>query len=208
LAPQLGLLARKVLIQDLFDDDCLVVVLVSRPVHGGDGAVPRSGEQRREDVRVRLELVAIALLELGPAARVMAEPLAQPRAGAGLLEPRLDLQIGPCAATRPQAIDEEAPPIIGGRWFIRALELDHPISLALDVLPLAASRRPVRFLVAGAPVVSRRSFSLRRASQVAPGGRRGGQLRRMSSRIGVPRSARGTVARSTPVGSIRATQRR
>jgi hypothetical protein len=104
--------------------DRLVVIRISGTVDERDPALAGSLHEVRYRVLLLLELAEVALLELPPACRVVAEPLSQPGRGSDLLSPFIELQVLLGAATRPYSVDEDAVPVAPLGRVVGASDLD------------------------------------------------------------------------------------
>ena len=110
---------------DLLGDDLgLIVLAIASAVDDGDRA--QSGCGREIVQRLRLfrlgEFRLISRLELLPALRVVAEPLAELGARAEVSFPRVEPQMLFCPAAWPDAIDQDAATVFRTRLIVRTLQ--------------------------------------------------------------------------------------
>src|SRR5690606_15518310 len=81
-------------------------------------------DQLRDGLPLLGQLGEVAPPELVPVLRIVAERLAQLIARGELLEPAVELERVAAHAARPEPIDEEALPVVGGGRLIDALHAD------------------------------------------------------------------------------------
>src|SRR6185437_662452 len=108
--------------KNLLQHDSIVVRFVARTVDERDDSCLC---QRAEAVELRsvlLQLGPVAALELGPAPRIMTEPLPQLRARCDIFHPVVQGRLRLAYATGPEPIHENAHAVVVGSGFVSALQ--------------------------------------------------------------------------------------
>src|SRR5690606_9913141 len=113
-------------LQHLLEDDCLVVIDVLCRKDERKWLVPPDCEQLMELVLSLVEFGAVALLELGPTRRVMAEPFAQLGGRSDVLCPMVDRRLFLRYAARPDAVDQNTKSVLARRRLVDTLDGDLP----------------------------------------------------------------------------------
>src|SRR5215472_18199841 len=128
--------------QEPFQGQRTVVLLVPCRVDQGDGALVTFLLQQLDGLLFLFQFFPVALLELLPLGRVMAEPFAQLRARGYLLQPQVHRRALLGQAARPQPSHQDSQAIIARGLFVSALELYHR-----RALPLLRSGRDRRWVL-------------------------------------------------------------
>src|SRR6516165_6138639 len=113
-----------VALQKPFQGQRTVVLLVPCRVDQGDGALLNFLLQQLDGLLFLFQFFPVALLELLPLGRVMAEPFAQLRARGYLLQPQVHRRTLLGQAARPQPFHQDSQAIVARGLFVRSLELE------------------------------------------------------------------------------------